>query len=199
MPIKRCTKCQLVKSTSEFSKKKNVRDGFNNCCRVCNAIWSATHTQRGLRILQALALKQGCCQECSRPYLDEDWHFFEFDHIDAKLKQSNKETESRWVAGHVIEFATRVAPNLQLLCVKCHKIKTSEESKIGGAVYQKMHRQLEPAQVIHQDLTLFESRPTLEPGEEYSLHSREGEWITVRDIDGNLIRYEHRSNFLKQH
>ena len=155
-------------------------------------------TERGLKVLKSLAKNRGCCQHCLRPYTEEDWHFFEFDHIDSKLKQLKKETDARWVAGHTDEFITRVVPNLQLLCVKCHKIKTIEEMKLGGAVYKKIYSQAGPAQVIQRDLTLFDTALTLEPGEEYSLHTKEGEWVTVRDIDGNLIRYEPYSNHIKQ-
>ncbi len=113
-------------------------------------------SERGLAVLKNLAKDKNCCNHCQRPYFDEDWHFFEFDHIDAKLKKSRKETDARWVAAHVNEFIRRVAPNLQLLCVKCHKLKSSEESKIGGAVYQKRFAQLNPEEVIQTDLTLFD-------------------------------------------
>ena len=198
MTTKCCTTCQLVKSTSEFNKQRKTSNGFRHACRQCQQKEAVDHSERGLNVLKNLAKNKNCCNHCQRPYFDEDWYFFEFDHIDAKLKQSNKETEARWVAGHVNEFATRVAPNLQLLCVKCHKLKSSEESKIGGAVYQKRFGQLKPAEVICHDLTLFDPSLTLEPGEEYSLHTKEGEWITVRDIDGNLIRYEPYSNYIKQ-
>ena len=197
MTIKRCTKCHLVKSTTEFHKNKGCKDELNSICKVCVQIQAKAHTERGLTILKKLAEERGCCKHCSLLYIEEDWHFFEFDHIDPKLKQSKKETESRWVIGHVDEFLTRVAPNLQLLCVKCHKLKTKEEIQTGGAVHQKKFGQQKPAQVIHRDLQLWDAALTLEPGEEYAFYDREGEWWTVRDMFGNLIRYEPRSNFIK--
>jgi hypothetical protein len=156
MTTKRCSKCQLVKSTSQFNKHKECRGGFNATCKSCCSIRETQRSERGLDILQSLAMTRGCCNHCQRPYTNEDWHFFEFDHIDPSLKQTRRETESRWVSGHQVEFFERVAPNLQLLCVKCHKIKSIEEQKLGGAIYQKMFGQLEPAEVIQTDLTLFD-------------------------------------------
>ena len=197
MTTKRCNKCRLVKSTSEFGNDKKSRDGFTYNCKHCIRCIDKEARQRGLQILQTLAMARTCCAHCQRPYSNEDWHFFEFDHIDSRCKKSDKETNIGWVARHTQEFFQRVEPNLQLLCIKCHKLKTIEEYRFGGAVHQKMHGQSQPAQVIRHDLTLFDPSLTLEPGEEYSLHEREGEWITVRDIDGNLIRYEPYSNYTK--
>ena len=76
------------------------------------------------------------------------------------MKLFKTEAEARWIDGHRDEFYTRVAPNLQLLCVKCHKIKTSKELKLGGSVHQKIHGQSQSAEVIEPDLTLFDL-PTL--------------------------------------
>ena len=142
-------------------------------------------------------MARSCCAHCQREYTNEDWHFFEFDHINPNDKRSKKETASQWVCAHHHEFVERVAPNLQLLCIKCHKLKSSEEAKVGGAVHKKKHGESKPPQVIQRDLTLFNPELTLESGEEYSCHTKEGEWVTVRDIDGNLIRYEPYSHYIK--
>ena len=197
MTTKRCKRCQLLKSVTEFNVQSQRRDRLNTLCRACVSITQQKLSDRGYKILKDLAMSRGCCEHCALPYSNEDWHFFEFDHIDIKLKQTRRETEARWIAGHTEEFVTRVAPNLQLLCVKCHKIKSIQEQKLGGAVYQKMFGQSGPAQVIQRDLQLWDTALTLEPGEEYAFYDREGEWWTVRDMFGNLIRYEPRSNFIK--
>jgi hypothetical protein len=197
MATKRCGKCQLVKSVTEFNKNTKDRDGLRNSCKMCCQNTNAVTTQRGLDILQSLAMTQGCCKLCQRPYTNEDWYFFEFDHIDPSLKQSKKETEARWVSGHQDEFFQRVALNLQLLCIKCHKIKTSKELQLGGAVHQKKFGVTKPAEVVELGWNLFTQPPTLEDFETYSYHLREGDWITVRDINGKLISYEHHTNFIK--
>ena len=75
MTTKRCNKCQLVKSTSEFSKNKYVPDGLSYTCKHCHRKRHAEDRQRGLEILQCLAVDKGCCAHCERPYLNEDWHF----------------------------------------------------------------------------------------------------------------------------
>ena len=160
MTNKRCTKCHVVKSGTEFNKSKKYSQGLHLWCKVCVATSAKRLTERGLKVLKSLAENRGCCQHCLRPYTEEDWHFFEFDHIDPNLKLFKTETESRWVAGHIDDFITRVVQNLQLLCVKCHKIKSIEEMKLGGSVYQKIHGQSQSAEVIEPDLTLFDL-PTL--------------------------------------
>ena len=196
MTTKRCKKCGLIKSGTEFNKNQQTRDRLSYLCRRCLHFYRAELHQRGLQILLELAISQGCCQHCERPYSIEDRHFFEFDHIDAKLKQSKRETATAWVGANKNQFLKRIALNLQLLCIKCHKMKTKEECELGGSIYQKMHGQSQPAQVIQRDLTLFDAI-TIESHEMYTLHTQEGEWVTVRDIDGNLIRYEPHSNYIK--
>ncbi len=194
MTTKRCNKCQLVKSTSEFSKNKYVPDGLSYTCKHCHRKRHAEDRQRGLEILQCLAVDKGCCAHCERPYLNEDWHFFEFDHIDSRCKQSKKETNAEWVSRHTQEFFERVKPNLQLLCIKCHRLKTSEENSFGGAVHQKLHGQSQPAEVIDFGWNLFNPTPTPDADDyvswAWSLVRREGDWIVQRDIDGRIIKSE---------
>ena len=198
MTTKRCNRCQLVKSTSEFNRHITNSDRLKGDCKSCQQKQNVKYAEIGSHILQNLAVIKGCCNQCQRPYQNEDWHFFEFDHIDPKLKKFNKETSHQWISCHQQEFLKRVVPNLQLLCIKCHKLKTSQEMKLGGSVHQKKYGQSKPAQVIQRDLTLFDSAITLESHETYTLHACEGQWVTVRDIDGNLIRYEPYSNYIKQ-
>ena len=191
MTTKRCIKCQLVKSTSEFHQLKTNQDGFDSRCRSCIQFYNGEKTQRGLQILQDLAITRSCCAHCQRPYLNEDWHFFEFDHIDPNQKQSTRETESKWVQSNEFEFFQRVAPNLQLLCIRCHKIKTREELKLGGVVHQKTYGQSQPAEVIDFGWNLFNPVPTPEADDyvswAWSQVRREGDWIVERDIDGRII------------
>jgi hypothetical protein len=200
MTSKRCTKCQLVKSATEFNKNNETLDRLSTYCRVCQKNYTANRTKRGLDILQDLATSRGCCSHCQKPYANEDWYFFEFDHIDPSLKRSKRETDSKWIASHLNEFVTRIAPNLQLLCVKCHKIKTSDEMQLGGVVYQKMFGESKPAQVLDPGWDLFNPVPLGEPDEikmTYTRLAKEGEWITVRDINGKLISFEPYNNFIK--
>ena len=156
MTTKLCKKCRLIKSVSEFNKNPQTRDRLSYLCRRCLHFYRAELHQRGLQILLELAMIQGCCQHCERPYSIEDRHFFEFDHIDTNLKESKRETAATWVGANKNEFLKRIATNLQLLCVKCHKIKTKEESELGGSVYLNRYGQSESAQVIQADLTLFD-------------------------------------------
>ena len=155
MTTKRCNKCRLVKSTSEFGKNSSP-DGLHSQCKRCKRKIRAESKQQGLEILQGLAKDKGCCAHCKRPYSIQDWYFFEFDHIDPRLKQSKIEIKGEWVAKNTQEFFERVEPNLQLLCIKCHRLKTTEENKVGGALYAKKYGQSQSEEVIETDLTLFD-------------------------------------------
>jgi hypothetical protein len=200
MTTKRCNKCQLVKSTSEFNKNSKKRGGLKTECKKCQQLFSKNYFLKGLAVAQSFASQKGCCNHCQRQYTNEDWHFFEFDHIDPILKKHRRETDLKWIAAHSYEFETRIAPNLQLLCVKCHKIKTSEECKLGGSVHQKMFGQSKPIEVLDPGWDLFNPVPVGGPDDlkfGYTALLKEGEWITERDIDGNLIRYEPYSNYIK--
>ena len=194
MTTKRCIKCKLVKSTSQFYKQHTNNSGLSSRCKGCLQIYNAGRTERGLQIMQALAMSKSCCEYCQRPYSNEDWHFFEFDHINPNQKRSNVETHSLWVNANQDEFNERVAPNLQLLCVKCHKIKTSEESKLGGSVHQKKYGESKPAEVLDFGWSLFNPIPLPETDDytswSWSLIQREGNWIVQRDIDGRIINSE---------
>ena len=187
MTTKHCYKCQLVKSASEFKKNRNL-------CKKCDQAKETRRRQRGLEILQKLATIQGHCQNCERSYTNDEWHFFEFDHVDAKLKKHNYETNVGWVASNEKKFWETVVPNLHLLCVKCHKLKTSKENKDGGAIHQKKHGQSKPAEVIDFGWNLFNPTPTPEADDyvswSWSLVRRESDWIVQRDIDGRIINFE---------
>jgi len=201
MATKRCIKCRLLKSTSEFYKHLTNTDCLDTRCKSCVQFYSAQRIQRGLQILQNLATTRGCCAHCQLPYSNENWHFFEFDHIDPSLKQHKKETKSPWVAKYQHEFFQRIAPNLQLLCVKCHKIKTSKELKLGGAIQQKNIGGTKPPQVLDLGWNLFNPVPLAEPDElnmTYTQLAKEGMWVTQRDVQGNLIWFELYEKYLKQ-
>jgi len=199
MTTKLCRKCSLVKSLTEFNKNpKNKKDGRQTYCKNCQSNMNAANVRKGLEILQTLARTKGSCNICQRLYKDEDWHFFEFDHIDPTLKLSKYETMTPWIAHNVEQFFERVVPNLQLLCVKCHKEKTSEELRIGGRVHQRRQENDKPAQVIYREPTLFDPIVLLEAHETGSITRREGPWITVRDLNGNLIRYDEYAKYLKK-
>jgi len=199
MTTKRCKKCFLVKSLTEFNKSpRNTKDGRHPWCKNCQANINAAFARKGLEILQTLAKTKGSCNICARPYTDEDWYFFEFDHIQPSLKLSRRETHSGWVARHIQEFFERVEPNLQLLCTKCHKEKTSEELKLGGKIHQQKQVQHKPAQVIYREPTLFDAIVVLEAHETGSITRKEGPWITVRDLNGNLIEHYEYAKYLKK-
>jgi hypothetical protein len=147
----------------------------------------------GRKILQDLAKERGQCAHCQRSYCLEDWDFFEFDHIDPTLK---KKTDSKdyWVKAHLQEFNEKIKPNLQLLCVRCHKLKTKKDLARGGGSHQLRHEASAPAEVIDFGWNLFNPVPAPEADDyvswSWSLVRREGDWIVERDIDGRIIYSE---------
>ena len=191
MTTKRCTKCQLVKSVTEFNKNNATKDRLYHHCKDCARKNLDKHTKLGLEMLQNFALQAGQCKLCSRNFTIDDWHLFDLDHIDPNQKLHKRETSPIWVALHQQEFELRVKSNIQLLCIKCHRNKTTEESKRGGSVHQKIHGQSEPSEVIDFGWNLFNPVPTPEADDyvswAWSQVRREGDWIVERDIDGRII------------
>jgi hypothetical protein len=39
MEVKTCSSCRINKPYTDFAKNKSAKDGFNNQCKLCNAIW----------------------------------------------------------------------------------------------------------------------------------------------------------------
>jgi len=188
MNTKRCPKCQLVKSSSEF-----YTNAKHDLCKDCQTLNVKRNQQIGRKILQDLAEEIGQCQHCQRPYSLEDWDFFEFDHIDPTLKK-RRDTHPCWVKAHLQEFHQKIKPNLQLLCVKCHKLKTKKDVARGGGSHQSRQQAFAPAQVLDFGWNLFNPIPTPETDDytswSWSLVRREGDWIVQRDIDGRIINSE---------
>ena len=44
--MKKCTKCNLEKSTEEFNKRSASKDGYNSCCKECNKLALKSHYKR---------------------------------------------------------------------------------------------------------------------------------------------------------
>ena len=57
---------------------------------------------------------------------------FALDHIDATLKQDDRETQPAWIACNEQEFFKRIRPNLQVLCTHHNNLKKSIEYNVGG-------------------------------------------------------------------
>jgi hypothetical protein len=60
---------------------------------------------------------------------------FALDHIDPSLKLHSTETSPLWIFHNQQEFWSRVAPNLQVLCVHHNNIKRSQEYGVGGVMH----------------------------------------------------------------
>lgn len=58
---KRCSKCQEIKSTTEFNKQPSSKDGFHNYCRVCSKVAFKNYVAP-----QKVIVAEGCkyCRTC---------------------------------------------------------------------------------------------------------------------------------------
>ena len=141
-----------------------------------------------MKILKDLAYLIGKCQGegCGLLYDEENAGYFQWDHVDETLKLHNYETKGSWLVCHQQEFENRVRPNLQLLCVKCHKNKSVESMKAGGVAHQKIFGEQPLAEVVVPDINLF--TPFVEDISEHTLFMyKEGNYAVTRDINGRIV------------
>lgn len=95
MMTKKCSKCQKVKETTEFSKNKCKKDGFNQECKPCNRESHKKAREKGLtrwhdmkktlgigeKEYNALLEEQEyVCAICSHPHVEEKGGRLHVDH-----------------------------------------------------------------------------------------------------------------------
>ena len=131
-----CTHCNTIKPKSHlvpFAK----REGEFVQCYECNRQDSRKYLAKGDAIRHSIFLKAGGCvwPGCHMRYPQDLRGNFALDHINAALKLHIRETGSMWIACNQEEFWSRVAPNLQVLCVHHNLEKKSLEYNVGGTMH----------------------------------------------------------------
>ena len=166
---KRCSMCQKELSFNNFNKSQRNKDGFHSYCRICDSAQKEKKLKTIYELRNKIIKESGGCQskDCySSPDQTRllvtgfNYGLFDFDHIDESLKQHGKETTSSWIYINMDEFLNRVKPNLQVLCVQCHRLKSNNSNRVGNKVHQKMYGRKSPAQFIDPGYNLFDSVQT---------------------------------------
>jgi len=125
----------------------------------------------------------------------ENLGLFDHDHIDEELKLNRRETDPAWITVNWQEFMNRVLPNLQVLCVHCHRERSKESMKLGNSVHSKIYGRKPPAQFVDPGHTLFNPPKTALLFEDEDIEvlpdqlKRENDWFVCRDGYGHLIWY----------
>jgi len=201
---KQCSKCQLIKSLSEFNKDPRKSLGVNGTCKSCYSKYILDHKQATKQMLKQIRLDAGGCQDpnCqsspdhTRLLCHEDnIGLFDLDHINEHLKLHSEECRHGWITGNWQEFMSRVKPNLQVLCTHCHRARSGESSRLGNSVYSKKHGRKPPAQFVDPEHTLFNPPQTSLLFEDEDIQvlpdriKREDDWFVTRDGHGHLLSY----------
>ncbi len=130
--MKKCTRCQVEKEESQFSKKtKNrIHSHCKNCQSVLHSIWYFKHKKR--RIKQVLLkkksrsieldllldrLKSNPCTDCKQQL--NPWQM-DFDH----LKDKKFEIGMARIKGYAIKSVLEELKKCELVCANCHRNRT---------------------------------------------------------------------------
>ena len=131
-----CPLCDTIKPKSHLVQHSQSERWFHFCYE-CGRRKSRERIVEGDRVRHSILLKAGGCvwPGCHMRY-PRDWRGnFALDHINPALKLHNKETDAKWIVAHEEEFWSRVAPNLQVLCVHHNLVKKGQEFGVGGIMH----------------------------------------------------------------
>ncbi len=131
-----CPKCNTIKPKSHLVRHSQDERWFHFCYE-CNRRKNREQQAIGDRIRQSIFLKAGGCvwPGCHMRYPQDLRGNFCLDHINPELKLHKHETQSMWIASNQEEFWSRVAPNLQVLCVHHNLEKMANEYTVGGIMH----------------------------------------------------------------
>lgn len=131
--MKICSKCEVPKPFSLFSKNKARKDGYQSTCKDCrkeeqavsylryqDRIREKTKLDKKLLRLENQAkmkdyLSDKFCKDCDC----DDWRVLEFDHLsDKKYTIGSEYGNLKW------ENILQEISKCEIVCANCHKIRT---------------------------------------------------------------------------
>ena len=129
MERKICSKCELEKEVSEFTKNKRKKDGYNSYCKECNKTYQQGHYQRNkgyyfdkkkeqketLREYVENIKKTAKCLRCP----EDDMACLDFHHTGDKTKDFN--IGKAISNGVSIETLQKEIDKCIILCSNCHR------------------------------------------------------------------------------
>lgn len=129
--LKRCTKCRKFVSYSNFSKKRECKDGFQPVCKTCVKIYDSNRTGVNSPLIKmrvrAIEKLGGQCVKCG--YLDV--RALQIDHINGGGGKDRRD----WSSPYRFYRSIAEGENLekyQVLCANCNVIKRSELQEHGN-------------------------------------------------------------------
>lgn len=134
--MKKCSRCDILKSEEEFSKKKDTKDKLKSCCKVCDNIYYQKFYTKNKEKLKQLSrensqIKGELNKENKKAYLmthpcvdcgNSDVRVLEFHHHndDKSFTIARKiRSQCRW------ETILLEINKCIVLCANCHRIRHS--------------------------------------------------------------------------
>ena len=129
MPLKKCSKCELHKDTSQFNKDASKPDGLYSSCKACvNLARRKTYGRDSQRWKERKRKNQDyvydylsdrCCEECG----ESDIIVLQFDHIEPENKVA---TVSDLASGSFERLIDEI-DKCRILCANCHTRHTAQQ------------------------------------------------------------------------
>jgi len=185
-------------SSDNFNKSKANKDGLQSYCRFCDSVRQGKERETVYELRIQIIEESGGCQDdncCSSADQTRllvtgfNYGLFDLDHIDESLKQHRRETTPSWIYLNMDEFLNRIKPNLQVLCVQCHRLKSNHSKRVGNKVHQKIHGRKTPSKFIDPGYNLFNQVETIHIYSDEDNWSFEDDYSVCRDNEGLLIKY----------
>lgn len=129
METKVCSKCNQIKTISEFTKNKAKKDGYNNYCKDCNKEYQKIHydnnkdyyinnknnRKRFIKEFIDRVKKRSKCSNCS----ETDIACLDFHHLNDSSKSFNISKSTQ--LGTSIKVLKEELRKCIVLCSNCHR------------------------------------------------------------------------------
>ena len=103
-------------------KKNGNKYMLNYACNKCkNYTTILNHIKQKNHVMQK-KIDIGKCNHCDKQVTKDNFYLFDFDHLRDKVK-----TVSQLIGKSTIKKIDEEIAKCQLLCCKCHKLKTAEQ------------------------------------------------------------------------
>lgn len=91
-------------------------------CKKCEGYYQRTRIIMNKKYIIKRKIEIGSCKHCDLKVTDKNYYLFDFDHLRDKLR-----CVSQMITNSCIKKIEAEIQKCQLLCCKCHKIKTAEQ------------------------------------------------------------------------
>lgn len=138
--IKKCKKCNTVKTLTEFGKKKHTKDGINYTCKTCRASDSLKYRRTKKGIITAIychqkqnSKKRGHTPPTYTKKELEEWSFSqcEFHRLYDNWKRLDFQTEYTPSIDRKDDYIGYTIANIQLITWKENNKKSHKDRKYG--------------------------------------------------------------------